>query len=818
MIQTPGRVPQNRAELEALRTVLHEHNHRYYVEAKPVISDREFDQLMELLIEAEEAHPEWYDINSPSQRVGGDITERFDKVEHSEPMLSLSNSYNAEDIRDWAKRADKILEGEEVEFVMELKYDGVAIALHYENGELTRALTRGDGTVGEDITTNVRTIRSIPLKLTVDAPDRLEIRGEIFFPWEGFEALNAQQRALGKTEFANPRNTAAGTLKSQDSAVVASRPLDCKLYGVVNPPSNLESHTASVLAAEHWGFPTPDFASRMIQSTRDIEGILDYIAFWDRARHDLPFAIDGVVIKVNGYRQQRELGVTAKSPRWAIAYKFESERQATQLMDITYQVGRTGAITPVAELAPVLIAGTTVRRASLHNADQIAALDIRIGDWVFVEKGGEIIPKVIEVDMSRRESNSPVLVYAQECPECGSELVRKDGEARHYCPNDASCPPQVRGRIEHFVSRKAMNIDGLGPEIIDLLVRKGGISNFSDLYQLKDRATEDWRQRTLIYKLTNEPSDVQLQLQCLHALGIWQYRNAQGMRVSPDANPISRSQIEDWLRQRESDVFGLEKALPWNADWKKFVREAIHDFPMAAQIQSSAEKVMFSDELLLGPNALSWERDGWGVTELEWRHFEAMLHRLTPRTRQRLGEVELGNLLTAIEQSKDRPFDRVLFAIGIRHVGSETATILADHFGSLVALREASEEELIAVHGVGMEIAQSVRAYLNDPAHVHLLQALEKAGLQLKLAERPEQQGASTRLSGQTFVITGTHPVPREALADLIRLHGGKVTNSISKKTDALVAGEKAGSKLEKATNLGVPVWTYQDLLNQVGQ
>jgi len=816
MIQSLGRAPQNRAELEALRTALHEHNHRYYVEAKPVISDREFDQLMEFLIEAEAAHPEWYDVNSPSQRVGGDITDRFEKVEHSEPMLSLSNSYNAEDIRDWAKRADKILEGEEVEFVMELKYDGVAIALHYENGELIRALTRGDGTVGEDITTNVRTIRSIPLKLNGDAPDRLEIRGEIYFPWEGFEALNAQQLANGKSEFANPRNTAAGTLKSQDSAVVASRPLDCKLYGVVNPPSNLESHSASVLAAGQWGFPIPDFASRMIESTRDIEGILDYIVFWDEARHDLPFAIDGVVIKVNAYQQQRELGMTAKSPRWAIAYKFESERQATQLLDITYQVGRTGAITPVAELEPVLIAGTTVRRASLHNADQISALDIRIGDWVFVEKGGEIIPKVIEVDTSRRDSNSPVLVYARECPECGSELIRKEGEARHYCPNDASCPPQVRGRIEHFVSRKAMNIDGLGPEIIDLLVRKGGISDFSDLYQLQDRATEDWRQRTVIYKLTNEPTDAQLQLQYLHALGIWQYRNAQGTRVSPDASPISKSQVEDWLNHRETDAFGLQKALQWNTDWKKFVQTAVQDFPMAAQMQASAETVEFSDQLLLGPKALSWERDGWGVTELEWLHFEALLHRLTPRTRQRLGEVELSNLLSAIAHSKDRSFDRVLFAIGIRHVGSETASILAEYFGSLEALRGASEEELLAIHGVGMEIAQSVRAYFDDSAHAQQLQALEAAGLQLKLQERREEQGASTRLAGKTLVITGTHAIPREALADLIRLHGGKVTNSISKKTDALVAGEKAGSKLEKATSLGVPVWSYQDLLDQV--
>ena len=372
----PDQLPSTRAELEQLRKELHAHNRRYYVDAQPIVPDRDFDRLMECLMKAEADHPEWADPNSPSQRVGGDITDRFEKVPHSAPMLSLTNSYNAEDIADWAERADKILEGEEVEFVMELKYDGVAIALQYENGKLQRALTRGDGAIGEDITANVRTIKRIPLQLNESAPEALEIRGEIFFPWAGFEALNAAQIAAGKPPFANPRNTAAGTLKSQDSRVVASRPLDCMLYSVVTANASIESHMASIQQAEAWGFPTPSPAKRMVEVATTIEGILDFIAHWNSARHALPFAIDGIVIKVNAYSQQSELGMTAKSPRWAIAYKFESEQQATTLNAVTYQVGRTGAITPVAELKPVLIAGTTVKRASLHNADQIVAMDI----------------------------------------------------------------------------------------------------------------------------------------------------------------------------------------------------------------------------------------------------------------------------------------------------------------------------------------------------------------------------------------------------------------------------------------------------------
>ena len=808
-------VPKTREELDDLRATLSEHNRRYYIEAKPTISDREFDRLMEVLIQAESNHPDWADINSPSQRVGGDITDRFEKVDHSEPMLSLSNSYNAEDIQEWAERADKILEGEAVEFVMELKYDGVAIALHYENRELHRALTRGDGITGEDITANVRTIRSVPLKLPQEAPESLEIRGEIYFPWEGFRELNNRQLESGKPEFANPRNTAAGTLKSQDSAVVAQRRLDCKLYGVVNPPSELSSHMDSVLAAGTWGFPVPLAQTRMVETTGTVEGIMDFILHWNEHRHDLPFAVDGIVIKINSFAQQRELGMTAKSPRWAIAFKFESEQQSTILRRVTYQVGRTGAITPVAELDPVLIAGTTVRRASLHNADQIKALDIRLGDSVFVEKGGEIIPKVIAVDLAARAAGSLPFDYASVCPECATTLERKQGEAKHYCPNVLGCPPQVRGRIEHFVSRKAMNIEGLGPEIIELLVSKGGVDTLADLYELKNKASDEWRNATVMYKETSEVVPDRLHGQRMHALALWNYRNNHGKRVAPDASPVSRSAVEEWIASPEGDPFGLEIAPVLGAPWQDYLVAASIAFPMAEVIMNKAMLSDFSDDLLRGPESLSWESEGWGVDLADWEHFENLLHRLSSRTRQRLGEVEMKNLLNAIEESKNRPFHRVLYALGIRHVGSETANLLTDHFGSIEALQAATEEEVLSIHGVGAEIARSVQAYFQDPKSQAIIAKLSEHGVNLR-NDAGAQMNSGRALAGKTFVITGTHPVAREDLAVIIREQGGKVSSSVSKKTHALVAGEKAGSKLNKAENLGVEIWGYDDLLNAV--
>ncbi len=811
----PSRVPETQAELEQLRKELHLHNRRYYVEVQPTVSDRHFDRLMGCLLEAEARHPQWRDANSPSQRVGGDITDRFEKVPHSNPMLSLTNSYNAEDIVDWAERADKILEGEKVEFVMELKYDGVAIALHYERGKLERALTRGDGAVGEDITANVRTINSIPLQLSETAPDALEIRGEIFFPWAGFEALNAAQIAAGKPTFANPRNTAAGTLKSQDSRVVASRPLDCMLYSVVTANSAIASHMDSIHCAQEWGFPTPSPAKRMVEVATSIEGIMDFIAHWDVARHDLPFAIDGIVIKVNDYSQQTELGMTAKSPRWAIAYKFESEQQATTLNAVTYQVGRTGAITPVAELEPVLIAGTTVKRASLHNADQVAAMDIRIGDEVWVEKGGEIIPKVVGVNLDARSASSEPLVYITACPECSTELIRKEGEAKHYCPNDTTCPPQVLGRIEHFVSRKAMNIDGLGPEIIELLVEKGGVRHAGDLYALARSATEEWRESTVLYKTTASIGDQDLYLQRIHALALWRYRNKKGERSNVTATPVSKKAVQKAVERGNAQEFS-----PFpepTAPWQSFLELAIGaSVPMAADILEKARPLEYADELIVGNQAIAWDREGWGMDRNEWEHLMLFLHRLTERTRQRLGQKELEKLLHAIETSKDQPFEKVLYAIGIRHVGSETAILLANHFHNLDNLAQADEESVSAIHGVGGEIARSVNAFFLDPHAKEVINALREAGVKLEHDASALSNLGGNAFTGKTFVITGTHPVPREELADLIRANGGKVSGSVSKKTSVLVAGEKAGSKLTKAEELGITVWGYSQLMNEL--
>jgi DNA ligase (NAD+) len=474
---------QAKIEIERLSDLLNRHNYLYYVESNPEISDYEFDMLLLKLQELEKEFPQFASENSPTKRVGGDITKKFETIVHRFPMLSLSNSYSEEEITDWENRIKKTID-EDIEFVCELKYDGVAIGIQYENGELVRAVTRGDGEKGEDITNNVRTIRSIPLKLKGDFPADFEIRGEIFMPQKQFQKLNAEREEIGETLFANPRNTASGTLKLQDSKIVADRGLDSYLYGLYGVNHNLNGHFEAVSKAGNWGFKVPLEKNRFIEQTNSIEGIMDFIHFWDKERENLPFEIDGIVIKVNSYNQQQKLGFTAKSPRWAIAFKFKANRVETKLLEVTYQVGRTGAITPVANLEPILLGGTTVKRASLHNADQIEKLDLHQGDFVFVEKGGEIIPKIVGVNDEKREQASQKIEFIENCPECQTKLIRRDGEAQHYCPNENYCPPQAKGRIEHFISRKALNIDGLGSETIELLYSKELIKNVSDLYVL----------------------------------------------------------------------------------------------------------------------------------------------------------------------------------------------------------------------------------------------------------------------------------------------------------------------------------------------
>lgn len=471
------------SRIATLSKELEQHNYNYYVSNAPTISDYEFDQLLKELEKLEKDYPEFAFENSPTKRVGGDITKNFESVQHEYPMLSLSNTYSEEEIVDWENRVHKLAPGQPT-YVCELKYDGVAIGIRYEGGVLKQAVTRGDGTKGEAVTANVRTIRTIPLKLKGNFPDKFEIRGEIFFPLDHFNALNEKRAENGDELYANPRNTASGTLKLQDSAIVAERKLDCYLYGVYGENIGAESHSQAVKMAGDWGFKIPDASKKMIRQCQSIDEIMDFIHYWDEERKNLPFEIDGIVIKVDDYRTQDELGFTSKSPRWAIAYKFKAEQVQTKLNEVTYQVGRTGAITPVANLTPVLLAGTTVKRASLHNADQIEKLDLHEGDTVYVEKGGEIIPKIVGVNQSLREPSSSVIAFIKLCPECETELVRKEGEAQHYCPNANGCPPQIKGRIEHFISRKAMDIDGLGPETIDLLFQEGLIHNYADLYSL----------------------------------------------------------------------------------------------------------------------------------------------------------------------------------------------------------------------------------------------------------------------------------------------------------------------------------------------
>ncbi len=663
---------QAKAEIEQLMKVLNHHNHLYYVQNSPEISDYEFDQLLLSLEKLEKEFPEFTSENSPTKRVGGDLTKKFQTLTHRYPMLSLSNTYSEEEIMEWENRIKKSI-NEEIEYVCELKYDGVAIGIRYENGQLTAAVTRGDGEKGELVTTNVRTIRTIPLQLQGDFPLDFEIRGEIFMPHEQFTLLNQEREDAGEALYANPRNTASGTLKSLDSKVVADRKLDCYLYGLYGLNEVQSGHFESVLKANEWGFRIPPPEKRFIEKTNSIQGIMDFIHFWNEERNHLPFDIDGIVIKVNSYDQQRKLGFTAKSPRWAIAYKFKTNQVETLLEAVTYQVGRTGAITPVAHLKPVQLGGTTVKRASLHNADQIEKLDLHISDLVQVEKGGEIIPKIVGVNLSERTSVEKIQ-FIDYCPECQTELIRKDGEAQHYCPNESECPPQVKGKISHFISRKAMNIDGLGDETIELLFEKGLIKDISGLYHLT------------------------------------------------------------------------------------------------------------FDQLL----------------ELD-----------------RMGEKSANNLLKGVEASKEIPFERVLFGLGIRFVGETVAKKLAHAFGNMDALKRANFDELIAVEEIGEKIAISVLHYFQDSANLALIERLVEVGLSFEIVKKEQ---ASAVLSGKVLVVSGTFETfSRDEIKELIERNAGKVGSSVSSKTDFLIAGANMGpAKLKSATNLGVVIISEDEFIKMI--
>ena len=655
-----------------LRSELHEHNHNYYVLNRPVISDQEFDFLMHELQDLESRHPELYDANSPTQRVGSDLSTEFRQVEHRYPMLSLANTYNEQDVADWYESVRKGLAGEDFEVCCEMKYDGLSISLIYVDGKLTQAVTRGDGVHGDDVTANVRTIRSIPLVLSGDAsqqqdlfavppyPREFEIRGEILMPWKVFERLNAEREAAEEPLFANPRNAASGTLKSLDSRLVASRQLDAYLYYLLGEQLPADGHYENLEVARSWGFKI----SEGMKKVRTLEDIYAFIRYWDTERKRLPVATDGIVLKVNSLRQQRSLGFTAKSPRWAIAYKFKAERACTRLNEVTYQVGRTGQVTPVANMDPVQLAGTTVKRATLNNEDFIRSFDLHIGDYVYVEKGGEIIPKIVGVDIDQRPIIAQPVQFIKRCPECGAPLVRYEGEAAWYCPNDTGCPPQIKGRIEHFVARKAMNIIGLGPELIEDYYRRRLIHNVADLYTI----------------------DVQ-------------QINGDGSR------------------------------------------------------DKSAQ-----------------------------------------------------NIVRAIEKSKEVPFERVVFALGIRFVGETSAKLLARHFKTIDALMQATLEELQEIEGIGEVMAKSIISYFHNEANLDIIRRLREYGLQMQLSTLDAP--LSNKLEGMSIVISGVFAHhSRDEYKAMIEQHGGKNVGSISSKTTFILAGENMGpSKLQKAEKLGIRI------------
>ena len=658
-------------QIQKLRKELSEHNYNYYVLDSPTISDYEFDLKLQELQSLEAKYPEFYDANSPTQRVGGEVTKSFETVPHEFRMYSLDNSYSKEDLNDWETRIKKLIDGD-IQYTCELKYDGASISLTYENGLLVRALTRGDGFQGDDVTANVKTIKSVPLKLKGDFPQKFDIRGEIVLPFEGFHKMNEERIEIGEEPYRNPRNTASGSLKLQDSAEVARRPLDCLLYHLIGTNLGVQTHFESLEKARQWGFKVPNAA----KSLSSLNEVFEFINYWDTHRHDLPYETDGVVIKVNSLAQQEELGYTAKSPRWAMAYKFKAEQVSTKLNSISYQVGRTGAITPVANLEPVELAGTIVKRASLHNADQIEKLDIRVGDEVFVEKGGEIIPKIIAVDLSKRKSDSKQTVYITHCTECQTALVRQEGEAQHYCPNYNGCKPQIIGRIQHFISRKAMDIEGLGGETVALLVNAGLINNYSDLYELT-----------------------------------------------------------------KEQVIPLERMAEKSAD----------------------------------------------------------------------------NLVEGINKSKSIPFERVLYALGIRYVGETVAKKLAKHYKSIEALSIATQNELIEVDEIGVKIAESVQAFFRSEANIKIIDRLKQFGLQLEISAK-QLEGQSDKLKGEIIVISGVfETLSRDELKKLIEDNGGKVSSSISSKTSFIVAGDNMGpSKKLKAEQLNISLINEHEFLQKI--
>jgi len=822
--------------IEKLREELRHHNHQYYVLSQPSISDYDFDQLLKQLIKLEQENPEFFDANSPSQRVGSDINQDFKQEKHNFPMLSLDNTYSIEEIEDFEKKILKMT-SDELEYVCELKYDGTSISLRYENGKLVKAITRGDGVMGDDVTANVKTIKSIPLQLTGDDyPEHFEIRGEIIMPFNVFNQLNKERAEKGENLFANPRNAASGTLKQQKSSVVAKRKLDCYLYYIPGEQINGISHWENLEKARSWGFKI----TNDIKVCKTISDVNTFINHWDTERKHLPVPIDGIVIKVNSTKQQKELGFTAKSPRWATSFKFKAERMESKLLSVDFQVGRTGAITPVANLTPVHLAGTTVKRASLHNADIIEKLNLHHEDYVYVEKGGEIIPKIVGVNTSKRKSDAKKIDYITHCPECGSELSRNEGEANHYCLNENNCKPQIKGKIEHFISRKAMNIDGIGGETIDLLLGNNIIKNVADIYDIPAMGETLIGLEKTIYPEQYDISDIPLS-RIIYAFGI-------GLKTIPNklAEQIadtfltlenySRANIQqlEHITQDKAKATKIKEYLnsPFNELFERLkegekteggisLEYILYSFCINNLDIEQAKKITAHYDYLYDISKASKEDiiSNCQVDEdiaenlVTWlQKNKTITKRLNTLKTYSIQEKSVMNLTKSIEQSKTISFNKVLNALGIRHIGETASNNLSSHLKNIDNLIKANQEELTDIPDIGEQMAQSLIAFFKEEKNMEIINKLRNAGLQF---EQKEEEKLSDNLNDKKFVITGTLSKPREDFKAIILAHGGKVISSLSAKTDYLLAGEKAGSKLTKAEKLGVNVLS-EELFNQL--
>ena len=810
------------ARIIQLSREINRHNQLYYQESRIEISDYAFDQLLEELVRLEREFPDLLQSESPSQRVGGTVTKEFQTVEHEYRMLSLGNTYTTEELIAFDERVIKGLGHRDFEYFCEMKFDGVAISLVYENGQLLRAVTRGDGTKGDDVTANVKTIRNIPLRIDgKNIPAKFEVRGEIFLPLKEFLKINAEKEASGDQVLANPRNAASGTLKMQDSAVVAKRRLNCYFYQLLGEDIGVDTHDAAIQLIESWGFNV----SPTYQKVANISEALEYIEAWKEKRYTLPLDTDGVVLKINNYDQREELGFTAKTPRWAIAYKYKAESAETQLLSITYQVGRTGAITPVANLAPVSLAGTTVKRASLHNANEIERLGLHETDFVNVEKGGEIIPKITGVNEKRRLSNAPPIQYINSCPECGTSLVRKEGEAKHYCPNAVSCPPQVLGRIEHFVSKRAMDIDSLGTERIRALIDQGFIRSYADIYELDQKQGELLglemsqdqyeREATGLLYISVEKALFAL-TETISFKQIQDFLTENTHLPLRDRLRAFQAQVRAWKKKVPSNV-GMIDLLIHNLSQHTDLMKVEDYVPVAVVLEIFLGRRVAYDQLLEASkkhgtvHMILLDLNLDLPTELSER-----IKKLKANTFQ---EGVISNMMEGIFASKNQAFEKVLFALGIRNIGENTAQLLARHFGSIEKLQDATAEQLLEINGVGETLVHSIREFFAQPEHLDSIARLKSHGLKFEIEQRESTQ-LGTALAGKRILASGKlQHFKRDEIVDFVQAHGGQYISSVSKNLDFIIEGEEMGpSKKEKANQLGIPLISEEEFLKKVGR